>query len=332
MLIDIHGLVIQIHSQSEELTAQVIRPFKYFIKDSGVPAAEIFIEPAEPPYDSFPQMKASFSTPRNIVFRGDGIKIIDYFGKGVVVEENGGRKFTVYGRDPNFLQEAVYLLVLSRFGQYCDKNGILRIHALTFSFGDTAVILSASAGGGKSTMAFVLLGSDNFKLMSDDEALVNSSGCVLPLPIRVGTLDENKIKSIPRSYVYEVDRMEFGRKFFVDLDYWQKRLETRELDKKIYFVAQRLINGDPRIEKISGYGIFKSLIGGAIIGFGLYQGMEFVFNNPLRDTLSLLSVFYKRTVSAIRFARETTGYRILLSRDTEKNFRKFEEFIVNLRM
>ncbi|HKQ32931.1 MAG TPA: hypothetical protein VJV40_06980, partial [Thermodesulfobacteriota bacterium] len=183
-----------------------------------------------------------------------------------------------------------------------------------------------------STMALMMLESDVFKIISDDEALVNDSGRLLPFPIRIGTLDRGIISSVPDEYVYEIDRMEFGQKFFVDLDYWQKRLETRELDKKIYFVAQRLINGDPHIEKISGYGIFKSLIGGAIIGFGLYQGMEFVFNNPIRDTLSLLSVFFRRTVSAIRFARETTGYRILLSRDTEKNFRKFEEFIVNLRM
>lgn len=332
MLIDIHGLVIEAHCRSEELLHELLRPFKYFIKDSGTAETEVFIEETEPPYNSFPVLKSSFSTPRNIVFKGDGIKIIDYFGKGAVVEENNGRKFTIYGTDGSFLREVFYLLVISRFGQFCDQNGIFRIHALTFSFRDTAVIFSANAGGGKSTMALKMLESDVLKIISDDEALVNASGRLLPFPIRIGTLDRGRISSVPDEYVYELDRMEFGRKFFVDLDYWRKRLETRELDKKIYFVAQRLINGDPCIEKISGYGIFKSLIGGAIIGFGLYQGMEFVFNNPLRDTLSLLSVFFRRTASAIRFARETTGYRILLSRDTEKNFRKFEEFIVNLRM
>jgi hypothetical protein len=305
MFINIHGLVIQIHSQSEDLLPQLLRPFKYFIEDSGLPAAEVFIVPTEPPYDSFPQLKASFSTPRNIVFRGDGIKIIDYFGKGVVVEENRGRKFTIYGRDSNFLQEAVYLLVISLFGQHCDKNGIFRIHALTFSFRNWAVIFSANAGGGKSTMALALLKSDNFKLLSDDEALVNGSGRVLPFPIRIGTLDENKIKSIPRSYVYEIDRMEFGHKYFVDLEHWDDKLERRELDQKIYFVARRLINGDPYIEKISGLRAFVSLIGSAIIGFGLYQGIEFVFNNPVKEIISLIPVFAKRTVSAVKFAKDS---------------------------
>jgi hypothetical protein len=331
MLINIHGLVIQIHSRTEQLSAQVLRPFKYFIKDSGVPAADIFIEPSEPPYDSFPRLKASFSTPRNIVFRGNGIKIIDYFGKGVVMEENRGRKFTIYGRDPNFLQEAFYLLVLSVFGRYCDRNGILRIHALAFSFRDRAVIFTASAGGGKSTMALALIESGNFRLMSDDEALVNGTGRILPLPIRIGTLDEDKIKTIPGSYVYEIDRMEFGHKYFVDLEHWDDKLERRELDNKIYIVARRLINGDPYIEKISGPRAFASLIGSAIIGFGLYQGMEFVFNNPLKEIISLVPVFIKRTVSSVKFANEAEHYRIYLSRDTEKNFRVLEEFVLNLK-
>jgi len=332
MFIDIHGLVIQTHCRSEELLARLLRPFKYFIKDSGLPAVGIFIQAAEPPYDSFPSLKASFSTPRNIVFKGIGIKIIDYFGKGVIVEESGGQKFTIYGTDPNFLQETFYLLVMSKFGQYCDKKGILRIHALTFSFRDCAVIFSANAGGGKSTMAFALLENDNFKIISDDEALINSSGRVLPLPIRIGTLDENKIKSIPSDYVYEIDRMEFGSKHFIDMEYWDNRLEKRELQKKIYFVAHRLINGDPYIEKITGYRAFVSLIGAAVIGFGLYQGLEFVFNNPLKEIMTLTPVFLRRTASAINFAKETDCYQIYLSRDTEKNFRALEEFIYKLKL
>jgi len=332
MIIDIHGLVIESHCQGDELLAQLLRPFKYFIKDSGPPAVEIFIQSAEPPYDSFPKLKASFSTPRNIVFKGTGLKIIDYFGKAVIVEESGGRKFTIYGTDPNFLQEAFYLLVLSKFGQYCDKNGIFRIHALTFSFRDCAVIFSASAGGGKSTMAFALLENDNFKFISDDEALIDGSGRVLPFPIRIGILDENKIKSIPGEYVYEIDRMEFGRKHFIDLGFWDSRLEKRELRKKIFFVARRLINGDPYIEKITGYRAFASLVGAAVIGFGLYQGIEFIFNNPIKELLSLVPVFFRRTVSAINFAKETDSYQIYLSRDTGKNLSVLEDFIYKLKL
>lgn len=332
MLIDIYGLVIKCHSESPELLTGLLRPFKYFIKDSGLPSVNIFINDIEPPYESFPRLKACFSTPRNIVFKGGGLKIIDYFGSGVVLEEDGGQKFTVYGKDPNFLQEAFYLLVMSLFGQSCDKKGVLRIHALTFSFRDTAIIFSAPAGGGKSTMAFALLENNNFKLISDDEAIVAGSGHVLPLPMRVGTLDEDKIKSIPDRYVYRINRMEFGGKYFVDMEYWNDRLERRELGKKIYFIAHRLINGDPYIEKSSRYKAIVNLIGSAVIGFGLYQGMEFVFNNPPRELMSRLPVFLRRIASAINFIKGTESYQIYLSRDTEKNIRVFEEFILSLKL
>lgn len=331
MYIHIHGLVIRAHCRPEELLAQLLRPFKYFIEDSGLPAAEIFIVQTEPPYDSFPALRASFSTPRNIVFKGSGIKIIDYFGKGVVVEENGGRKFTIYGRDPNFLQEALYLLVMSVFGRYCDSNGILRIHALAFSFGNTAVILSANTGGGKSTMAFAFLDNDNFKLISDDEALVNKAGRVLPFPLGIGTLDEDKISSLPCRYVYETDRMEYGKKFFADAELWGDKLERRELDNKIYFVAQRLMNGDPRIEKISGFRALVSLIGSAVIGLGLYQGIEFVFNNKPQDIISLTPVFIRRMIAAVKLSSRSESYKIYLSRDTAKNMNVFENFVKNHR-
>lgn len=331
MLIDIHGLVIETHCRSGELLGQVLRPFKYFIRDSGTPAVEVFIEETEPPYDSFPTLKSSFSTPRNIVYKGDGIKIIDYFGKGAVVEESSGKKFTIYGRDLNLLQESFYMLVMSLFGRYCDKRGILRIHALAFSFGDTAVIVTANAGGGKSTIAFALLDNGSFKLISDDEALVNNKGDVMPFPLGIGTSDEYKILSIPTEHVYKIDRMEYGRKYFVDAEYWDGRLERQELTNKIYFIAQRMINGDPYIEKISWFGTFVSLLRSAVIGLGLYQGIELIFNGRPGDIFKMMPVLLRRMVWAIKFPLESANYKIYLSDDMSKNITLLENFTKNYR-
>lgn len=326
MLIDIHGLVIETHCRSEELLNQLLRPFKYFIKDSGTAAVEVFIEETEPPYDSFPALNSSFSTPRNIVFKGNGIKIIDYFGKGVVVEENKGRKFTIYGMNLNLLQESFYMLVMSLFGQYCDKSGIFRIHALSFSFGNTAAIVTANAGGGKSTLAFAILDSDTFKLMSDDEALVNNRGHVMPFPLGIGTPNENRVLSIPTGQVYHIDRMEYGRKYFVDAEYWDSRLEKRELKNKIYFIAQRMINGEPYIERISRFDTFVSLLRSAVIGLGLYQGIELIFNSGPSDIFKLMPVLFRRMLWAIKFPLESDSYKIYLSNDMSKNINTLKNF------
>lgn len=328
MIIDIHGLVLECRSESSELLDCVTRPFKFFEARSGAPSAVIRVEEKEPAYDSFPILKSSFSTPRNIVFRDGGLKIIDYFGKGIILSDNG-REFTIHGRDKDFLQEAFYLLVLSLCGQYCDEKGILRVHALTFSWQDTAVLFSAQSGGGKSTMAFSLLESGDFKLISDDEALIDSAGLVLPFPIRMGTLDRDKIDTIPDKYVYKINRMEFGEKYFVDIEYWNDRLERRHLDKKMLFTAQRLLNGEPYIEKSGLIDTLRNLTSAAVIGFGLYQGMEFVFNSSPRELFSRLPVFVRRFRSAVRLAREAESYKIFLSRDPLKNLRLIEEFLKN---
>ena len=335
MIIDIHGLVIRCHSGSSRLLNSISRPFKYFVKN-GLPKADInptvdiYIKKTEPPYDSFPKIDASFSTPRNVIFSGRNLKIIDYFGNGAVVEDMKSNTFTIYGKDNNFLQESFYLLVMSLFGQHCDRKGMLRIHALTFSYNDSAVIFSAPSGGGKSTMALSILEKECFKLISDDEAVITASGHVLTLPIRIGTLDRNKISSIPKKYVYEIDRMEFGTKYFVDIDFWNDKLENRVLQKKIFFSARRLMNGEARIEKVSGLRTFNHLFGNAVIGFGLYQGMEFIFNNSPWEIIKRLPVLINRLICAVKFSFITKGYQMYLSRDSSQNMRVLEEFLFNL--
>jgi hypothetical protein len=326
-IINIHGLVIECISESPGLVSAMVRPFKFFRTDSGQPSVTVTAVESEPPYSSFPSVASSFSTPRNIVFTRGDTKIIDYFGKGLVIADDNGRKHTIYGTDPNFLQEAFYLLVLSLLGQYCDEKGILRIHALTFSLNDTAVIFSAQSGGGKSTMAFSVLEKEGFKLISDDEALVDGDGSVLPLPIRMGTLDEARISSIPPEYVYRIDRMEFGGKYFIDIDYWEDRLERRLLKKKILFSVKRLINGNPYIERSSWFDTLKTLMSAAVIGLGLYQGMEFVFNNGPGEIFSRVPVFGRRLYAALKLAATAESYKIFLGRDHAENIKVMEEFL-----
>ena len=151
MILDLYGFVIKIQCNPQSLLKEITRPFKFFVSEEKPPGVTINIEQRDPPYRSFPSIKASFSTPRNIVYKNNNQKIIDYFGKGVVLEEDS--KFYIYGCDDNFLCESFYLLIISLFGQFCDKVGYLRVHALALSYKDTAILLPIPPGGGKSTLA-----------------------------------------------------------------------------------------------------------------------------------------------------------------------------------
>jgi len=329
-IIDIHGLIIKCQAESPDLVSKLIRPFKYFQKDEGIPSIEIFVNERNPPYETFPSIKSSFSTPRNIVYANNHNKIIDYFGKGVILENDNRTNFTIFGTDSDFLQEAFYLLILSLFGQYCDKNGLLRIHALALSYNNSAIILSLPPGGGKSTMALSILEEDEFKLISDDEAIFDKSGFIHPFPLRIGILDRNQVKTIPDKYIYKINRMEFGIKYFVDCDYWKDKLEHSALERRILFIGQTMINGEPYIEKTSKRKAIGALIRNAVIGVGLFQGVEFVFNNSTSEILSKFFTGFNRFTLALKFIRTCETYQITFSRDVAKNAKVFKKFVKNL--
>lgn len=330
MNIDIYGLVIECSIESRDFAKQLTRPFKYFVVEKGAPVVTIVVKEQSPPYKSFPTLTASFSTPRNIIYESNNFKIVDYFGQGAVVEDIMQSTFTIYGNDRNFIQEAFYLLVMSLFGQHCDKSRMLRVHALAVSYKDQAFLLPIPPGGGKSTMGLALLKEKEFRLISDDEPVVNVDGAILPFPLRIGTLDQEKLKDIPPEFVYSIDRMEFGLKYFIDIHYWKTELEHRPLNDVVLISSKRVLNGQPSIEKMPKRKALKSLIRDSVIGVGLYQGLEFMLNNSKWSSLSLVGTASKRLIIAIKLLKNSDTYSMTLSSDVDRNVQVFKEFVRTL--
>lgn len=328
--IDLYGLSIQCQAGNADLAQELVRPFKFFQKERCDHPIVIQVEQTPPPYDSFPPIKASYSTPRNIVFRDKNCKIIDYFGKGVVIGSNEKTAYKIYGQEADFLKEAFYLLVLSLFGEHCDRCGMLRVHALVLSYGDLAILAPIPPGGGKSTIALAMLQEPGFKLVSDDEAIIDRSGRVLPFPLRIGTLDRKVIQSIPDQYVYGIDRMEFGLKYFVDLEYWAERIETRQLKNAVLIISERILGGDPVIHGASKGKAVKALIRDAVIGVGLYQGLEFILNHSSWDIILKIQVATKRLIRALKVASSVRVYRFTMSRNIELNAAVLAKFVRGL--
>jgi hypothetical protein len=327
VICDLYGLVVACRTRPPELAADLMRPFRYFERPEGTPGLVIDVEQTDPPYASFPTLRARFSTPRNIVYQDRACKIVDYFGRGVVVQEPAPAPYRVYGRDPNFLREAVYLLVTARFGQHCDRHGLLRVHALALSHGDTALLLPMPPGSGKSTLALALLDNDAFKLLSEDDPVVDASGAVRPFPIRIGTLDARRLQAVPARYVYSIDRMEFGPKHFVDVEYWRERIEHRRLRDVVLFVSERVLNGRPAIRPASRRSALASLVRDAVIGIGLYQGLEFMLSRSSWEIVSQAGTVSRRLALATRLALAARTYHMSHSGDVAENARVLSEFM-----
>ena len=325
--IDMYGLTVLCRTASADLLHQMTRPFKYFLHQGALPGYTVTVEERLPPYDTFPPLSASFSTPRNIVYRDTHRKIIDFFGRGVVVENVRDKEFFIYGADPDFLIESFYLLVLSLFGQFCDRVGWLRLHALALSYRDTAVLLPLPSGSGKSTMALHLLRHPEFCLISDDAPVLDRAGHVRPYPLRIGTLDSALVEDIPSQHVYRLNRMGFGPKYFVDADYWRDRIEHRSLDKKLILISTRTLNGAPSIAHVARRKVLSTLVRDAVIGMGLYQGLEYLCTNSTWDVAARASFAIRRFRAALRLSLTAEPYQMVISRNPELNARLVVDFL-----
>lgn len=327
--IDLHGFRLSCSAPDEELLHQLVRPFRFFRCDAaGRPAdTTVRIHAEPPPYDSFPPLPASFSSPRNIIYRNASAKIIDYFGTGVVMTYEDRPEIDVYGESPNFLMEAFYLLVLSLFGQHCDRSGLMRLHAVAVTYRDTAFLIPVPPGGGKSTIALSLLEDPEIRLMSDDEPIINQQGQVMPFPLRIGTLNKKILESVPKEFVYEIDRMEFGPKHFIDCACWQDQLETRTINRSVLVLCQRVLNGDVSIQPAPKRQALKSLIRDAVVGIGIYQGVEFLFSHSSLEALRQSWVCQRRFRIALKLLRRSSVVRATLSNDVAANAAELKRFI-----
>jgi hypothetical protein len=307
------------------MTEALARPFRFFLCKSGRPDITVTTHDSAPPYKDFPAIRAAFSSPRNIVFSDGTTKIIDYFNQGVVIQKEN--QFHIYGTNRDFLQESFYLLVLSRFGQYCDSHRMMRIHALALSCRETAIILPMLPGSGKSTLAVSMLKTDGIGLISDDSPLVDKFGQVLPFPMRIGTNDVRLLRTIPGKYQYKINRMEFGIKTFIDIDFWQDRIQHKPFKQTLLFISYQMLNGVPSIHPASFWMAYKSLVRDAVVGVGLFQGVEFLFSHNSWEVLKQIKTGFMRLNLCLKLLRKSRVYSFALSRNPGENAALLRSFL-----
>lgn len=327
MLIDIHGLVIACDAGSPAAELALTRPFAWFRAASGDPLVRARVEPVDPPYDSFPALTAQYSTPRNVVYRHGRLKIVDYFGRGAVVHDPDRSTYTIYSSDANLRQEAFYLLVLSLLGQHCDRLGRLRVHALALSAADRAFLFLMPPGSGKSTLALGMMRRGAVRYISDDDPLFDPARGILCFPRALGILDRSSVGEIPDRFISRVDRMEFGTKYFLDADYWGDRVETRALERIAMVTVRRVLNGEPSVVPSTRRTVLGALMRDAVLGIGLYQGIEFLVQRSSVELLARLPVLLRRAQLAVRLAHRARPFQLTANRDRDGVRRVVEEFV-----
>jgi hypothetical protein len=314
---DVYGFRFSISSTVPEPLEGLAQDFAFFQSNDPAGAIKLELFDQEPPRQDLPSTDACVYTPRNVVYRSNGKRYIDYHGRALGIQEEATGNLKLYSRDPNLLYEAAYLYLLSRAGEYLDGRGLHRIHALGVSIKSRAVLVLLPMGGGKSTLGLHLLNHPSMQLLSDDSPFIDRNGRLYAYPLRLGLLPGSE-KNIPVEHRRTIQRMEFGAKYLVNYNYFQSRVsETAE--PGLVLIGARTLSRDCRIEEIGTMAGLRACVPNCIVGLGLFQGLEFVLSSSAWELAKKLSLGISRTRNCWQLLRRSRLCRVHLGSDPELN-------------
>jgi len=321
---DVYGFRFLVQGSCVSAAEGVSHDFAFFRAEPAGDETNIEMLDQDPDYESLPVCDASVYTPRNTAYRNGMKSYLDFHGKGLGVHDAEERSFRIVSRDPHLLYEASYLFLLSQIGQALDKKRLHRIHSLGVSLNGRAVLVLLPMGGGKSTLGAHLLRHPDVKLLSDDSPFVDRSGRILAFPLHLGLLAGSE-SEVPEKHVRLVKRMEFGPKFLINYEYFSDRV-CASADPGIVFLGGRTLSRDCRIESAGMRAGIRAMVANAVVGMGLFHGLEFILDRSPWELLAKAHIGWSRLANCLRLLRRSRICRLHLGRDPDRNAAAVAEF------
>lgn len=329
LTLSFYGINIQFTSHAQRIVEDIERDYSFFKNEAvGNPKISINAYNTRPPYDILPPMQASYTSPRNICYYYKGIKYIDYLGNALVIYNKAKSLCEIYSSDYPLLQEICYTAILSLVSEKLDERHMHRVHGLGLSVDDKAILILLDMGGGKTTLAMNLLMSDNdIKLISEDSPLINTKGQILPFPLRIGLDPEDVPPEIPKEYQRYFERQEFGPKILIDIEYFRNKICKHPCQPHVVIIGRRVLGRQPEIKPCSKYQSILEFIKNSVIGLGLYQGIEYLFQKGPKEIITKIPVGISRLNNALKVMNRSKIYELYLSPNREQNNQVLIEFL-----
>ncbi|MCP5109687.1 MAG: hypothetical protein GY953_02505 [bacterium] len=225
--------------------------------------------------------------------------------------------FRITSRDPNLLYESVYLFLLSQVGQFLDAKHLHRLHALAVSLRGRAILVLLPMGGGKSTLGAALLRRPEIQLLSDDSPFIDASGKVHAFPLHLGLLPGRE-EEVPAEHRRHINRMEFGPKYLVNIEYFADRLEA-SAEPGLVLLGRRTLSRDCQIERAGFFPALRAMTTNCIVGLGLFHGLEFILDASPWELASKAGLAVSRLHTSLSLMRRSEVYYIKMGRDVDAN-------------
>ncbi|MDQ6914893.1 MAG: hypothetical protein M3155_03685 [Actinomycetota bacterium] len=321
-LLDVHGLRVRVQGDWREVIEGLRLDFAWFQRagaHDGPVDVEVEVRRTAPRFDAFGDLRASFVTPRNVVYQQGDRKIVEYFGRALSTLDPTTGRLVVEGEDRELVHEAAYHFLISRIGEHIDAIGLTRLHGLGLSGAGGAVVLMLPSGGGKSTLVMRALRDERVRLLSEDTPLLDRHGRLYPFPLRIG-INATDADQLPDGAVRRIERMEFHPKLALELEAFAHRIEPSPQPLRHLVIGRRSLGRDAHLEPVGRRAAVGPLLREAVVGVGVYQGMEFILQRGLRDVVGKLDVAARRSASCGRALARVRVWRLTLGRDRERNW------------
>jgi hypothetical protein len=325
---DFYGVGILVESAREDFQHAVEHDFSYFLAPATHPFFRLTFTKSRPDYDRLPEMTCSLATPRNICFSDGRLTYIDYFGQGLNIYDPQANSSRIITDDPELAHEIAYLTILSRMTEALEWKRLHRIHGLGIESAGKGTIILLPSGGGKSTMALSLLRNNNqFRLISEDSPLLRPDGYLLPFPLRIGIHPQSVPPGIDPRFIRLDKRIEFSSKISIDVRFFGTQICRQPVPATFLLLGVRSTGRNARITRVSKGSALRHVLANSIIGIGLYQGLEYILQKSLGESLRHLGLLFSRAYNNFILLRHTRVYRFLIGRDVSQNYECLRDFL-----
>ena len=316
---DVYGYRFSLSGTPEEAIVGVSQDFAFFAAPDAAANITLELFDQNPPQDSLPATDAVVYTPRNVVYRSEGRRYIDYHGRALGVQDERTGNLKLYSRDPNLSYEAAYLYLLSQIGQHLDRHGMHRIHALGVEIRNRAVLILLPTGGGKSTLGLHLMKHPEVRILSDDSPFLDRHGRAFAYPLRIGLLPGSE-DSIPPEHRRVIQRMEFGPKHSVNYSFFKDRV-CASAEPGLVFLGARTLQRDCRIEELGTLAGLRACMSNCVVGVGIFQGLEFILESSAWELIKYFGTGFSRLRNSAQLVRRSRVCRVHLGTDADLNAR-----------
>lgn len=121
--------------------------------------------------------------------------------------------------------------------------------------------------------------------------------------------------------------MEFEPKTLVDLAYFGDRISAEPALPGVLLVGRRNLGEVSSITPISRLRMMQPMIKNLVVGLGVYQGLEFLLERSLWETLGKVGVGFSRLYNGLWLVMKTRPYLFVMGRNRELNVQTLIDFI-----